>query len=187
MDHKTLGRLYICNYWTKKISNIHFVCILAILYLLSPIVVLAEQEVPLEIPKMEGSKSFDSEIGQLNNKGIHLYQQRNFKQAGDQFKKALNLAEQFRDPSQGIMHFNYALSMHHLGNPGDSVNWTGAGAEVAADAKRLVDSSDLIEIRLPELRIEGGGTLRSLGTGVTINAPGIGVGNSTSVLDAVDS
>lgn len=47
--------------------------------------------------------------------------------------------------------------MHHLGNPGDSVNWTGAGAEVAADAKRLVDSSDLIEIRLPELRIEGGG------------------------------
>jgi tetratricopeptide (TPR) repeat protein len=140
MDPKTLGRLYICNYWTKNISNIHFVYILAILFLLSPIVVLAEQEVPLEIPKMEGSKSFDFEIGQLNDKGIHLYQQRNIKQAVDQFKKALNLAEQFRDPSQGIMHFNYALSMHHLGNHKEALKELYSARRYARGNPKILNS-----------------------------------------------
>jgi tetratricopeptide (TPR) repeat protein len=96
--------------------NKHLFYILAFLFLLIPIVVLAGQEVPLEIPKIEGSKSFDFEVAQFNEKGNQLYQQGEFEQAIGQFKKALKLAEQFRDPSLGILHFNYALSLHHLGN-----------------------------------------------------------------------
>ncbi|MDH5763469.1 MAG: tetratricopeptide repeat protein [Nitrospinota bacterium] len=140
MDPKALNQIYTYSYWINKLSSNHLVCILAFLFSLSPIVVLAEQEVPLEIPKMEGSKSFDFEIDQLNDKGIDLYQQRNFKQAGDQFKKALNLAEQFRDPSQGILHFNYALSLHHLGNHKEALKALYSARRFARGNPKILNS-----------------------------------------------
>jgi tetratricopeptide (TPR) repeat protein len=140
MDPKTLNRFYTYKYLIKQLSNNHLAHTLVFLFLLSPIVVLAEQEVPLEIPKMEGSKSFDFEIDQLNDKGIDLYQQCNFKQAGDQFKQALNLAEQFRDPSQGVLHFNYALSLHHLGNHKEALKALYSARRFARGDPKILNS-----------------------------------------------
>ena len=140
MGSQTLDRFLIYNLWANQLSSNHLFYILAFLFLLNPIVVLAQEEVPLEIPKMEGSKSFDFEIDQLNDKGIHLYQQGNFKQAGDQFKKALNLAEQFRDPSRGILHFNYALNLHYMGNHKAALKEFYAGRRFARGNQRILQS-----------------------------------------------
>jgi tetratricopeptide (TPR) repeat protein len=103
-------------------------------------VVLAGQEVPLEIPKIEGSKSFDFEVAQFNEKGNQLYQQGEFEQAIDQFKKALKLAEQFRDPSLGILHFNYALSLHHLGNHKEALKEFNQARKFARQNKMILES-----------------------------------------------
>ena len=111
MDSKILNKLQRLRMFNKIL-----VCIVFLLLLINPYSVLADQEMPLEIPKMEGSKSFDFEISQINKEGILLFQKRKFEQAGSHFKKALNLAKQFRDPSRGILHFNYALSLHYFGN-----------------------------------------------------------------------
>ena len=74
--------------------------------------VWSEVESPLPLPKAEGSKSFDLEISQINSLAIKEYQQGLFDNAAEHFKKALTLAQQLRDPSQGILHFNLALSFH---------------------------------------------------------------------------
>ncbi len=90
----------------------YLVYILGFLFLLDPFTAYTEQEIPLEIPKMEGSKSFDFKIDQTNRQGIQLYEQGNYDKAITHFEKAVNLAQQLRDPSQGILHYNLALSLH---------------------------------------------------------------------------
>jgi len=71
-----------------------------------------EVENPLLLPKKEGSRSFDLEISQINNQGIKNYKEGLFLDAIEQFKKGLTLAQQLRDPSQGILHYNLSLSLH---------------------------------------------------------------------------
>ena len=69
-------------------------------------------EAPIGLPKAEGSRSFDMEVHQINNLGISRYKQRHFEEALGHFHKALKLAVQLRDPGEGILHFNYALTLH---------------------------------------------------------------------------
>ena len=66
--------------------------------MLSPFPAFAELEILLEIPKAEGSKSFDFEVNQINSQGIQLYQQGDYKNAIVLFEKAPGLARQLRDP-----------------------------------------------------------------------------------------
>ncbi len=75
----------------------------------------ATHESPIKPPKIEGSKSFDLKISQINQHGIELFNGESFETAIEQFKKGLSLAEQLRDPSQGILYFNLALSLHMSG------------------------------------------------------------------------
>ena len=84
--------------------------ILILIFLCGP--VWSETEGPLKLPKVEGSKSFDLEISQINRLAIKKYQQGLFEMAAEHFKKAVNLSQQLRDPSQGILYFNLALSLH---------------------------------------------------------------------------
>ena len=60
---------------------------------------------------MEGSKSFDFEISQINNKAIKNYELGLFQKAVEKSNKALNLSQQLRDPSQGILYFNLCLKI----------------------------------------------------------------------------
>ncbi len=75
----------------------------------------AVDEVPIELPKTEGSKNFDLEIGQINSKGVKLFKQKSYGQAIDKFNKAINLANQLRSPGKGILYYNHALSSHKSG------------------------------------------------------------------------
>ena len=91
-----------------------YITILFLMFLCGP--VWSETEGPLKLPKVEGSKSFDLEISQINRLAIKKYQQGLFEMAAEHFKKAVNLAQQLRDPSQGILYFNLALSLHKSGH-----------------------------------------------------------------------
>ena len=73
------------------------------------------QETPMELPKTEGSKNFDLEIGQINSEGIKLFDLKKYSQAVDKFNKAINLANQLRSPGKGILYYNHALSAHEYG------------------------------------------------------------------------
>ena len=42
-------------------------------------------EISIELPKTEGSKNFDLEIGQINSKGVKLFKQKSYGQAIDKF------------------------------------------------------------------------------------------------------
>ena len=90
-----------------------YITIFYLMFLCGP--VWSETEGPLKLPKVEGSKSFDLEISQINRLAIKKYQQGLFEMAAEHFKKAVNLAQQLRDPSQGILYFNLALSLHKSG------------------------------------------------------------------------
>jgi hypothetical protein len=74
------------------------------------------QHFSITLPKIKGSKSFDFKISQINNQGIKKYEKAPFKKAVDNFKKALNLSQQLRGPSQGILCLNMSLYLHKLGN-----------------------------------------------------------------------
>ncbi len=75
----------------------------------------SHEETPLGLPRVEGSKSFDLEIDQANRQGIQFYRQGNFEKAIEYFGKAFNLAEQLRDPNQGVVCYNLALSLYESG------------------------------------------------------------------------
>lgn len=98
------------TYLFKRLVNIPMIVALLLVILCGP--AWSQEEAPLSLPKAEGSKSFDLKIDQINSQGIQLYRESNFEKAIDRFKKALNLAEQLRDPSLGILHYNLALGLH---------------------------------------------------------------------------
>ncbi len=100
----------------------------------------AEQEAPLELPKVEGSKSYDLEIDQINRQGIKLYEQSDFKTAIDRFKKALNLAQQLRDPSQGILFYNLALGLHQAGQHEDATKRFYSARRFSRGNKMILNS-----------------------------------------------
>ena len=97
-------------------KKVMFFCSMVFLFMVLCIPVWSKTEVPLSLPKVEGSKSFDLEISQINREAIKSYQMGLFSKAVNQFKKAINLSRQLRDPSQGILHFNLSLSLHKEGN-----------------------------------------------------------------------
>jgi len=106
------------TYLFKRLVN-RFM-IIALLLVISCGPAWSQEEAPLSLPKAEGSKSFDLKIDQSNSQGIQLYRQGNYQKAVAHFKKALNLAKQLRDPSQGIMYYNLALSLHKIGQHEES-------------------------------------------------------------------
>ena len=102
------------NKFHNFLKNFLYITIFFLIFLCGP--VWSETEGPLKLPRVEGSKSFDLEISQINRLAIKKYQQGLFESAAEHFKKAVNLAQQLRDPSQGILYFNLALSLHELGS-----------------------------------------------------------------------
>ena len=102
------------NRFHNFLKNFLYITIFFLIFLCGP--VWSETEGPLKLPRVEGSKSFDLEISQINRLGIKKYQQGLFEMAAEHFKKAVNLSQQLRDPSQGILYFNLALSLHKSGH-----------------------------------------------------------------------
>lgn len=101
------------TYLFKRLVNTLMIATLLLVILCGP--AWSKEETPLSVPKAEGSKSFDLKIDQINSQGIQLYKHGNFEKAIDHFKNALNLAQQLRDPSRGILHYNLALGLHKTG------------------------------------------------------------------------
>ncbi|MFT4579410.1 MAG: tetratricopeptide (TPR) repeat protein, partial [Nitrospinales bacterium] len=100
----------------------------------------ATQESPIKLPKVEGSKSFDLEISQINQQGIELFDEGSFETAIEQFKKGMNLAEQLRDPSKGILYFNLALSLHMLGSHEEATKQFYSSQRFARGNPKILDS-----------------------------------------------
>ena len=100
------------NYFFSKIL---LFCIF-IIFLFAENSVRAETklEIPLLLPKAEGSKKFDLEISIANQKGIGHFNSKLFNEARESFSKAQSLAKQFRDPGLGIVSFNLGLTLHKL-------------------------------------------------------------------------
>jgi len=100
-------------------------------------------ELPLELPKGEGSKSFDLEISQINSQGIKNYMQGLFPDATAQFKKALTLSKQLRDPSQGILHYNLSLSLHKSGKHEEATKQFSSAKRFARGNPKILKSERL--------------------------------------------
>ena len=101
---------------------------------------LGDEEKPLKLPPVEGSKSFDLEIDQINDRGIELYRQGQFDASIEHFKKALSLARQLRDPAQGILSYNLALGLHKAGRHEESTEQFYAARRFARGNRTILDS-----------------------------------------------
>lgn len=84
--------------------------------------------------------SFDLEISQINNQAIKKYDQGFFSEATEQFKKALVLSQQFRDPSRGILHYNLSLSLHKSGKHEDATKQFDAAKRFSRGNSRILNS-----------------------------------------------
>ena len=122
----------------KKLFNVTFIFGCLLMIFIGP--AWSENEIPIQLPKVEGSKSFDLEIDQINGQGIKLYQQGHFEKAIEHFKKALNLAQQLRDPSQGILYYNLALSFHQTGQHEEANKQFYSARRLARGNKRILKS-----------------------------------------------
>lgn len=100
----------------------------------------AIQENPIQLPKVEGSKSFDLEISKINQQGIELFKRGSFETAIEQFYKGVNLAEQLRDPSKGILYFNLALSLHMSGRHEEATKQFHSSRRFARGNPKILDS-----------------------------------------------
>jgi tetratricopeptide (TPR) repeat protein len=98
------------------------------------------EETPLQLPKSEGSKSFDLEIDQINSHGIKAYQNDDYEQALGYFKKAVNLAKSLRDPSQGILYYNLALSLHGLADHEEALKQFYSARRFARGNQKILKS-----------------------------------------------
>ena len=100
----------------------------------------SEEEIPMKLPKEEGSKSFDFKIDQINSEGIQFCRQGNFEKAVDRFTKAVSLAQQLRDPSQGILHYNLALSLHKSGRHEEATKQFYSARRFAHGNRKILES-----------------------------------------------
>ena len=121
-------------------KKVMLLCSMFFLFTVLCIPVWSETEVPLNLPKMEGSKSFDLEISQINREAIKNYQMDLFSKAVKQFKKAVNLSQQLRDPSQGILHFNLSLSLHKKGNHEEATKHFYSAQRFARGNPKILES-----------------------------------------------
>ena len=120
---------------------INILVILFLILLSLPITLYAENLIGL--PRTEGSKSFDMEINQLNNIGIKHYSLKELDKAEEKLKKATNLAQQFRDPSLGVIAFNRALVLHHLHKNKDAIKYFTLAKRYARGDIRILNSQIL--------------------------------------------
>ena len=132
MNILTRIKFYNCS------KTFFYIKILFLIFLCSP--VWSETEGPLKLPRVEGSKSFDLEISQINRLAIKKYQQGLFEIAAEHFKKAVNLAQQLRDPSQGILYFNLSLSLHKSGNHEESTKQFYSARRFARGNSKILES-----------------------------------------------
>lgn len=105
----------------------------------------SREEAPLDLPRTEGSKSFDLKIDQANKEGIQFYFQGNYEYAVDRFTKAVSLAQQLRDPSQGITHYNLALSLHKSGRHEEATKQFYSARRFARGNQAILES-DLLQM-----------------------------------------
>ena len=61
--------------------------------------------------------------------------------AAEHFKKAVNLAQQLRDPSQGILYFNLALSLHELGSHEEATKQFYSARRFARGNSKILESA----------------------------------------------
>jgi tetratricopeptide (TPR) repeat protein len=127
----------------KKVHNaskiFFYMTVFFLIFLCGP--VWSETEGPLKLPRVEGSKSFDLEISQINRLAIKNYQQGLFEKAVEHFKKALNLARQLRAPSQGTLYFNLSLSLHKLGNHEEATKQFYSARRFARGNSKILESA----------------------------------------------
>ena len=121
-------------------KKVMLLCSMFFLFTVLCIPVWSETEVPLNLPQVEGSKSFDLEVSQINREAIKNYQMGLFSKAVTQFKKAVNLSRQLRDPSQGILHFNLSLSLHKEGNHQEATKHFYSARRFARGNPKILES-----------------------------------------------
>ena len=132
MNILTRSKFYNCS------KSFLYITILFLIFLCGP--VWSETESPLKLPRVEGSKNFDLEISQINRLAIKKYQQGLFEMAAEHFKKAVNLAQQLRDPSQGILYFNLSLSLHKSGNHEEATKQFYSARRFARGNPKILES-----------------------------------------------
>ncbi len=103
--------------------------------------VLAGEELPIALPKSEGSKRFDMEISVANEKGINLFKSGNFIGAQEFFSKAESLARQFRDPGLGVVSYNLGLTLHQLRLHEEAVEAFNTAKKYARGNRAILNSS----------------------------------------------
>lgn len=121
-------------------AKVIFLCTSLLLLISWCTQVWSETEAPINLPKVEGSKSFDLEINQINNQGIKQYQMGLFNDAAEHFKKALSLAQQLRDPSRGVLHFNLSLSLHKSGKHEEATKQFYSARRFARGNPKILES-----------------------------------------------
>ena len=129
--------------WVEiKIQYQKVMLLCSMVFLLTTLCIPAwsETEVPLNLPQVEGSKSFDLEISQINKQAVQNYKTGLFSKATKQFKKAVNLSRQLRDPSQGIINFNLSLSLHKEGKHEEATKYFYSARRFARGNPKILDS-----------------------------------------------
>ena len=121
-------------------KKVMLLCSMFFLFTVLCIPVWSETEVPLNLPQVEGSKSFDLEVSQIYREAIKNYQMGLFSKAVTQFKKAVNLSRQLRDPSQGILHFNLSLSLHKEGEHEEATKHFYSARRFARGNPKILES-----------------------------------------------
>ena len=129
--------------WVEvKIQYKEVIFLYSMFFLLTTLCIPAwsETEVPLNLPKVEGSKSFDLEISLINKQAVKYYKMGLFSKAAKQFKKAVNLSRQLRDPSQGILNFNLSLSLHKEGKHEEATKYFYSARRFARGNPKILES-----------------------------------------------
>ena len=107
--------------WVEvKIQYKEVIFLYSMFFLLTTLCIPAwsETEVPLNLPKVEGSKSFDLEISQINKQAVHNYKMGLFSKAAKQFYSA----RRFARGNPKILE-SELLKMHECGfNPNITCN-----------------------------------------------------------------
>ena len=120
----------------------HLLPYMVMIFILFPVSIQANSglEIPIVLPKTEGSKNFDLEISMINQKGIHQFESKLFSEASESFKRAKSLAQQFRDPGLGVVSFNLGLTLHKLNLHENAVEAFMTAKKYARGNSMIIDS-----------------------------------------------
>jgi len=123
-----------------KMKKINLYMLLLVLLASVSVQADSELEIPIALPKTEGSKNFDLEISMINQKGIRQFKSQLFAEARESFMKAKSLAQQFRDPGLGIVSFNLGLTLHKLDRHENAVEAFMIAKKYARGNSSILDS-----------------------------------------------